>query len=126
MISFLITIFKFSLTGILGVLINFIITFLLKEKLNFHKYVSNTLGLSIALAVNFIGNKFWTYNKFNTVIYDELIKFFFVIVISIILNHLIVYYFNSIKKVKFYYSKIISVILLFSWNFIMHTYYTFN
>lgn len=126
MISFLTTIFKFSLTGILGVLINFIITFLLKEKLNFHKYVSNTLGLSIALAVNFIGNKFWTYNKFNTVIYDELIKFFFVIVISIILNHLIVYYFNSIKKVKFYYSKIISVILLFSWNFIMHTYYTFN
>lgn len=126
MISFLITIFKFSLTGILGVLINFIITFLLKEKLNFHKYVSNTLGLSIALAVNFIGNKFWTYNKFNTVIYDELIKFFFVILISIILNHLIVYYFNSIKKVKFYYSKIISVILLFSWNFIMHTYYTFN
>ena len=124
--SFIITIFKFSLSGALGVLINFLITFILKDKLNIHKYVSNATGLSIALVVNFICNKFWTYNNYNTIISNEIIKFIFIIIISAILNHFIVYYLNSVKNVKFYYSKIIAVIILFIWNFIMHTYYTFN
>lgn len=126
MMSFIITIFKFSISGALGVFINFLITFFLKEKLNLNKYFSNTTGLSIALFVNFLCNKFWTYDKHNTIITDEIIKFVIVIIISAILNHLIVYYLNSIKNIKFYYSKIIAVIVLFIWNFIMHTYYTFN
>ena len=94
MIGFLITIFKFSLSGALGVSINFIITFILKEKLNLNKYFSNTAALSIALVVNFICNKFWTYNNYNTIISDEIIKFIIVVLISIILNHTIVVYFN--------------------------------
>ncbi len=126
MMNFLIVIFKFSVAGFFGVLINFIITFILKEKLKFHKYISNTIGISLALIINFICNKFWTYNNYNTIIYNEIIKFISVIIVSIILNHLIVYYFNNIKKIRFYYSKIIAVIVLFVWNFIMHTYYTFN
>ncbi len=124
--SFLIIIFKFSLSGAFGVLINFLITFILKDKLNFHKYISNTTGLSVALVVNFICNKFWTYNNYHTLIYDEIIKFIFVIIISIIFNHIIVYYLNSVKNVNFYYSKIFAVSVLFIWNFIMHTYYTFS
>ena len=126
MMSFIITIFKFSLSGLLGVSINFLITFILKDKLNIHKYVSNTTGLSIALLVNFLCNKYWTYGNYNTTIFNEIIKFIIVILISAILNHFIVYYFNSVKNIRFYYSKIIAVIVLFIWNFIMHTYFTFN
>ena len=126
MMSFIITIFKFSLSGVLGVSINFLITFILKDKLNLNKYVSNTTGLSIALFVNFLCNKYWTYGNYNTTISNEIIKFIIVIIISAILNHLIVYYFNSVKNIRFYYSKIIAVIVLFVWNFIMHTYFTFN
>ena len=126
MMSFIITIFKFSLSGLLGVSINFLITFILKDKLNIHKYVSNTTGLSIALLVNFLCNKYWTYGNYNTTIFNEIIKFIIVILISAILNHFIVYYFNSVKNIRFYYSKIIAVIVLFIWNFIMHTYFTFK
>ena len=124
--SFIITIFKFSLSGVLGVSINFLITFILKDKLNLNKYVSNITGLSIALFVNFLCNKYWTYGNYNTTISNEIIKFIIVILISAILNHFVVYYFNSVKNIRFYYSKIIAVIVLFIWNFIMHTYFTFN
>ena len=126
MMSFIIIIFKFSLSGAFGVSINFLITFILKDKLNLNKYLSNTTGLSVALLVNFLCNKYWTYGNYNTTVSNEIIKFIIVIIISAILNHLIVYYFNSVKNIRFYYSKVIAVIVLFIWNFIMHTYFTFN
>ena len=126
MMSFIVTIFKFSLSGALGVSINFLITFILKDKLNIPKYISNSTGLLIALFVNFLCNKFWTYGNYNTIVSNEIIKFIIVIIISAILNHLIVYYLHTVKKINFYYSKITAVVVLFVWNFIMHTYFTFN
>jgi len=126
MINFVLILIKFSFSGAFGVAINFLITFILKEKLSYNKYLSNSLAITIALAINFFCNKYWTYSKFNTVIYPELLRFVFVIIISIIMNHLIVYYLTKTKKIKFYYSKMIAVFLVFIWNFCMHTFFTFN
>tara|TARA_B100000900_G_scaffold75712_2_gene60588 strand:- start:8445 stop:8825 length:381 start_codon:yes stop_codon:yes gene_type:complete len=126
MINFVLILIKFSFSGAFGVAINFLITFILKEKLSYNKYLSNSLAITIALSINFFCNKYWTYSKFNTVIYPELLRFVFVIIISIIMNHLIVYYLTKTKKIKFYYSKMIAVFLVFIWNFCMHTFFTFN
>ena len=95
---------KFSLIGIIGVVINFLITFLLKEYLKVYKYVSNSFGYLIAISFNFLANKFFTFKSDNSKIYDEVIKFIIVTSIGILINHIIVYLLRE-KKYEFLFFK---------------------
>ena len=117
---------KFSLIGIIGVVINFLITFLLKEYLKVYKYVSNSFGYLIAISFNFLANKFFTFKSDNSKIYDEVIKFIIVTSIGILINHIIVYLLTEKKNMNFYFSKIAAVIVVFIWNFTLHSIFTFK
>ncbi len=48
---------KFLLVGVSGLIIDFSLTFLCKEKLLFNKYVANSIGFSMAQISNFLLNK---------------------------------------------------------------------
>ena len=117
---------KFSLIGIIGVVINFLITFLLKEYLKVNKYVSNSFGYLIAISFNFLANKFFTFKSDSSEIYDEVFKFIIVTSIGILINHIIVYLLTEKKNMNFYFSKIAAVIVVFIWNFILHSIFTFK
>ena len=117
---------KFSLIGIIGVVINFLITFLLKEYLKVNKYVSNSFGYLIAISFNFLANKFFTFKSDNSKIYDEVIKFIIVTSIGILINHIVVYLLTEKKNMNFYFSKIAAVIVVFIWNFTLHSIFTFK
>ena len=116
---------KFSFTGLIGVIFNFSLTFLMKEKFFVNRYVSNSVSLFCALALNYFLNRVWTFQSTNN-IFNEVIAFMVVIIFSLMMNHLVVYFFHQRKKVNFYFSKIFAVIIIFTWNFIMHSQYTFN
>ena len=117
---------KFSIVGCIGVGTNFFITWVLKDVLNSKKYFSNAIGYSIAMTLNFIGNKDWTFSSNDESIYTLLLKFLLVVSLGILFNHLIVFYFHDKIKFNFYFAKILAVGLVFLWNFSMHTYFTFN
>ena len=117
---------KFSLIGIIGVVINFLITFLLKEYLKVNKYVSNSFGYLIAISFNFLANKFFTFKSDNSEIYNEVIKFIIVTSIGILINHIVVYLLTEKKNMNFYFSKIAAVIVVFIWNFTLHSIFTFK
>ena len=117
---------KFSLIGIIGVVINFLITFLLKEYLKVYKYVSNSFGYLIAISFNFLANKFFTFKSDSSEIYDEVIKFIIVTSIGILINHIVVYLLTEKKNMNFYFSKIAAVIVVFIWNFTLHSIFTFK
>lgn len=117
---------KFSLIGIIGVVINFLITFLLKEYLKVNKYVSNSFGYLIAISFNFLANKFFTFKSDNSEIYNEVIKFIIVTSIGILINHIVVYLLTEKKNMNFYFSKIAAVIVVFIWNFTLHSILTFK
>ena len=116
---------KFSIAGIAGVLINFCLCIVMKELLNINKYFSNSFSLVIALTVNFFLNRNWAFSKNFGNIVDQSLKFSLVVIVSIVLNHLIVYIFTEKIKINFYYSKIFAVGVLFLWNFLMHCNFTF-
>ena len=116
---------KFSISGIAGVLINFCLCIFMKELLKINKYFSNSFSLVIALTVNFFLNRNWTFSKNFENIVDQSLKFSLVVIVSIVLNHLIVYIFTQKIKINFYYSKIFAVGVLFLWNFLMHRNFTF-
>lgn len=117
---------KFSLIGIIGVVINFLITFLLKEYLKVNKYVSNSFGYLIAISFNFLANKFFTFKSDSSEIYDEIFKFIIVTSIGILINHIVVYLLTEKKNMNFYFSKIAAVIVVFIWNFTLHSIFTFK
>ena len=117
---------KFSLIGIIGVVINFLITFLLKEYLKVYKYVSNSFGYLIAISFNFLANKFFTFKSDSSEIYDEVFKFIIVTSIGILINHIVVYLLTEKKNMNFYFSKIAAVIVVFIWNFTLHSIFTFK
>ena len=124
--QFIFIFFKFSISGLCGVLINFLLTFLFKEKLSLNKYISNSSALIIALFINFILNRNWTYQVNLDPVYNQLLKFLLVVTISVFINHFIVYISHKNFKFNFYFSKLIAVVLVFMWNFVMHSIYTFK
>jgi putative flippase GtrA len=52
---------KFGTVGFIGMLWDFLITFLLKEKLKLNKYLANSIGFTCAVINNFILNLYWTF-----------------------------------------------------------------
>ena len=117
---------KFALVGMLGVIINFSSTWILKEIVIVNKYLSNATGYSLAMTVNFFLNKIWTFSNGYELIFVQILKFLLVISVGVLLNHLIVYYFHEKSKMNFYFSKLIAVAIVFVWNFSMHSYFTFE
>ncbi len=116
---------KFTCTGLIGVILNFSITFLLKEKFFINRYLSNSVSLFCALAFNYFLNRFWTFHSSND-FFHEILAFLAIVFIGVMMNHLLVYFFHQRKKVNFYISKVFAVIIIFTWNLIMHSQYTFN
>ena len=117
---------KFCISGLTGVLINFSSTYLFKDIFFWNKYLSNSLAMFIALIINFIMNRLWTFEAYNDYFFLQLLKFCIIIFISILFNHVIVYLCHRKLKLNFYFSKIVAVFLVFFWNYIMHLNYTFN
>ena len=124
--QFIFIFFKFSVSGLCGVLTNFLLTFLFKEKLSLNKYLSNSSALTIALFINFILNRNWTYQVNLEPVFSQFLKFLLVVTVSVLINHVIVYVSDKNFKFNFYFSKLIAVVLVFIWNFAMHSIYTFK
>ena len=117
---------KFSFAGLIGVVTNFIVTALLKECIKLDKFFSNSTGLLFALSLNFFLNKTLTFdiNYQNNLL--PIISFISISLTSIYFNHKIVFLCTQRLKINFYLSKSFAVIILFFWNYILHSRITFN
>ena len=125
MYSSIILLIRFTIAGLLGVILNFLTTYILKEFLKINKFISNSIGISLALFVNFLLNRNWTFNKNHEIISTQIYIYLIIVLISIFFNHAIVYLCNKRLNINFYFSKCIAVFLIFFWNYYMHSNYTF-
>ncbi|MDY0370464.1 MAG: GtrA family protein, partial [Bacteroidales bacterium] len=62
---------KFGLVGFSGMLIDFGITYITKEKLGWQKYISNATGFLLAASSNYLLNRIWTFRSVNPAILIE-------------------------------------------------------
>ena len=116
---------KFCIVGFSGLLIDFIITFISKEKLKIHKYISNSLGFVIAVCTNYYLNRIWTFDSNSTQIFEEYTSFFIISIVGLITNNIFLYLFHEKLGKQFYISKFIAILLTSFWNFFANYYYTF-
>ncbi len=125
----------FGIVGFSGLVVDFIITWLLKELLRVNKYVSNGVGFLTAASTNYFLNRIWTFSSTNPNIAGEYSLFLLISVVGLAINSIILYLliekvtlFNleNSSKSKFYFSKLIAIGVVTIWNFMMNYFITFS
>lgn len=121
----LFTLFKFGITGMSGLVVDFSITWLFKDVFHVNKFIANALGFSAAVLSNYFINRIWTFQNKDQ-IGRQLAAFIAVSVVGLLLNTTIVYFCNDVFHINFYLSKIIAVGLVFFWNFAANYFFVFK
>lgn len=113
----LLKLIKFGVVGSTGLIIDFGITYVLKEWLKWNKYIANAIGFTFAVVNNYYLNKIWTFQDTNPHIAQQLFSFIVISLIGLLLNTLVLYVFNHKIRMCFYFSKVFAIGAVFLWNF---------
>lgn len=122
----LIKLIKFSIVGFSGLLLDFGLTWWLKEKVALNRYVANSIGFMVAASSNYVFNKFWTFDDRTQNFAAQYVSFIAVALIGLLISNGIIYYLNQRKKLFFYFSKLIAVGIVVLWNFTLNYFFTFR
>ena len=117
---------KFIIVGFSGLIIDFGITFLCKEKVLLNKYLSNSIGFTIAASSNYVFNRIWTFNSNNPNITIEFSSFFFVSIIGLLINNSILWLIHNKMGINFYLAKFGAILVTTLWNFFANYFFTFQ
>ncbi len=117
---------KFCFVGFSGMVIDFTITWLLKEKVKINKYIANSTGFALAASSNYIFNRLWTFQSKSCHIATEYFAFIIISIIGLAISNLMLYFLTDRIKLNFYFSKLIAIGLVTFWNFIMNLIITFR
>ncbi len=126
MIELILKIVRFCIVGSSGLSIDFIITWILKEKARINKYLSNSCGFMIAASSNYYLNRIWTFNSTTLDITTQYTNFIIVSIIGLIINNTLIFVFHHKFNKGFYLAKIMAIIITTVWNFIANNFYTFS
>ncbi|HLN52498.1 MAG TPA: GtrA family protein [Lentimicrobium sp.] len=116
---------KFGVVGFSGMLVDFGLTYLFKEKFKIQKYIANAIGFTSAASSNYILNRIWTFNSHNPEIALEYGRFLGISLIGLLINTLVIYLLVSKSKVNFYLAKLAAIVIVTIWNFVVNLNYTF-
>ena len=117
---------RFGIVGASGMVVDFTVTWLCKEKLRWNKYVSNSLGFILAATNNYIWNRLWTFESRSEAVGREYLSFLIISVIGLGLNNLVIYLLHDRLKLNFYLSKLIAIGCVTLWNFSLNYVITFR
>lgn len=117
---------KFCVIGFSGMLIDFGVTWLLKEKVRINKYIANSTGFILAATSNYIWNRFWTFHSENKQVVTEYLSFLLISIAGLGINNFVIYVLHGRMKLNFYFSKLIAIGVVTLWNFIMNYLITFR
>jgi len=120
----LIRFLKFGIVGITGMVIDFSITFLLKEKIKIHRYIASSTGFTVAATSNYFLNRIWTFESHDPKVLIQYSSFIIISVIGLGINNLFLWLFE--KKLPFYIAKLFAIGVTMVWNFLANYYITFT
>ena len=121
----IIKLIKFVIVGFSGLIIDFGLTFICKEKLSLNKYLSNSIGFLVAASSNYFLNRVWTFESENPEIIVEFSSFFFVSIIGLLINNSILWLIHNKIGINFYLAKFGAILITTLWNFFANYYFTF-
>jgi putative flippase GtrA len=116
---------KFGIVGLGGMIIDFSLTWFLKESLQVNQYVANSFGFTLAVCCNFFINKYWTFNC-KEVWLPQFIRYILIASTGLILNNMIILLLFETAALDFYTAKAIAVVIVFGWNFSANMLFNFK
>ncbi|MDZ7741992.1 MAG: GtrA family protein [Bacteroidota bacterium] len=117
---------KFGLVGFSGLFVDYGFTFICKEWLKIQKFISNSIGFTLAASSNYILNRIWTFNSTNPDIALEYTEFLVISLIGLGLNNLILWLILKKFKINFYLAKLFAIAVVTIWNFLANALFTFS
>ncbi len=117
---------RFGIVGCSGMMVDFGVTWLCKEKFRWNKYLSNSLGFVLAATNNYIWNRLWTFQSQSEAVAREYISFVIIAIIGLGINNTIIYLLHERLHLNFYLSKLIAIGCVTLWNFTMNYVFTFR
>ena len=117
---------RFGIVGSSGMMVDFGVTWLCKEKFRWNKYLSNSLGFVLAATNNYIWNRLWTFQSQSEAVTREYISFVIIAIIGLGINNTIIYLLHERLHLNFYLSKLIAIGCVTLWNFTMNYVFTFR
>ena len=116
---------KFGVVGASGVVVDFGVTWLFREKLRLNQYVANSTGFLCAVVSNYVLNRIWTFASRDPSIATQFGKFLLAALIGLAINNAIIYVLNERGRVNFYLAKLIATGVVTLWNFWANYTFTF-
>lgn len=127
---------KFGVVGASGAIIDFGLTALCKGIFGIPELASNAIGFTLAATSNYFLNRVWTWKSTSKDVGTEYAKFFFVSLIGLGLNSLIVLLLKDTTIIpcfvetsldwNFWVAKIIATAIVMVWNFLANNFFTFR
>ena len=117
---------KFGFVGFSGLIIDFGITWICKEKLKSNKYLANSIGFLFGVTNNYFLNRYFTFKNHNQNIANQFISFLIIAIIGFGLNTLFLYLLQKKTEINFYVCKFLVTLIVFFWNFGANSFYTFK
>lgn len=116
---------KFCLVGGSGMLLDFSLTFLLKEKIKINRYGANVVGFLCAASSNFLLNKHWTFSSTAPEVSHQFSSFLIFSLLGLGINTIFLIVFEK-QNINFYLAKFLAIMLTTIWNFTTNYVFTFN
>ena len=116
---------KFGAVGGSGLVVDFGLTYLFKEKIGINKYVANAIGFTAAATSNFYLNKRWTFENASEEILNQYVLFFGIALVGLGINQVVLYTLHHYFRMNFYGAKLVATGLVVFWNFTMNYLITF-
>jgi len=125
---------RFCVVGGSGAIIDFGVTYVLKEKAKCHRYLANALGFITAATNNYLLNRIWTFQSQNPSVGWEYGLFISIALMGLLINTLVLYLFSERipipfvppkGKLRFYIAKGVAIGIVTIWNFFMNYFLTF-
>ena len=123
----LIQLFRYTFVGGIAFVVDFVSLYLLTEFAGFHYLYSAAIAFILGLIINYILSILWVFN--GRTVNKKIIEILIFAVIGIIglgLNELMIWFFTEQLTIYYLYSKLISTVIVYFWNFLARKYILYN
>ncbi len=119
--------FRYLLVGGTAFVVDFGILYILTDKFSIYYLVSAAISFLIGLSVNYFLSTYWVFSEraYN----NHCLEFFFFGIIGIVgllFNQFFIWLFTSVLLVHYLWSKMITAIIVYFWNFFARKYLIFR
>ena len=124
--EFVLKFLKFGVVGASGLILDFGITYIGKDKLGIPKYLASAIGFCTAASSNFLLNRWWTFSDNNPEVAAQFTRFFLIAIVGLAIHTAIVWFAHQKKGINFFVAKAVGVGVVVGWNFAMNFWWTFG